>query len=242
MLFDIEQQERGLLRFGASTLRMNTSLPHILTDFSTRYPKVELRLTDTISSQLIDLVLDGQIDLAVAVYQESNPNLIEEHLMDDRAYLCIADSLIQEYYGDESEEIKLRSENGARVRDFAKLPFCLLDNRIGERINECFAEDRIRPRPYIRSSYTQISSMICFRRLAAAFIPHVCLADQIDQIPDDVNIFPLLYNDKPLIQKVNLIHLKGRYRPHYFRFFHELLFSFYRDLEHLQLSRIVKNS
>ncbi|MBR3458969.1 MAG: hypothetical protein IKH16_12580, partial [Selenomonadaceae bacterium] len=43
ILADIEQQERGILRFGASTLRMNTSLPHILSKFSERFPKVEIR-------------------------------------------------------------------------------------------------------------------------------------------------------------------------------------------------------
>ena len=239
-LFDIEQQERGLLRFGASTLRMNSTLPHILPDFTARYPKVELRLTDTISSQLVEQVLEGQLDLAVAVSGGANPRLTEECLMDDRVYLCVADSLLRAYYGDAAEDIKRRSLQGASVRDFAKLPFCLLDNRIGERINECFAEARVAPHPFIRSTYTQISSMICFRRLAAAFIPHVCLADQRQEIPADINIFPLLLNGQPLIQQVDLIQRKGRYCPRYFTYFRELLQSHFQNLEQLQLERIAK--
>ena len=91
ILSDIEQQERGILRFGASTLRMNTSLPHILPQFSERFPQVEIRLTDTISSELTELVLDGELDLALTVSRKADPRLTEDRMMDDQVYLCVAD-------------------------------------------------------------------------------------------------------------------------------------------------------
>ena len=103
ILSDIEQQERGILRFGASTLRMNTSLPHILPQFSQRFPKVEIRLTDTISSELTELVLDGELDMALTVASKADARLAEDHMMDDQVYLCVADSLLQAYYGEETE-------------------------------------------------------------------------------------------------------------------------------------------
>ena len=59
ILFDIAQQERGVLRFGASALRLNLCLPAILPRFSARYPNVELRITDTVTARLEPLVLDG---------------------------------------------------------------------------------------------------------------------------------------------------------------------------------------
>ena len=185
---DIEEQQRGVLRFGASTLRMNTSLPHILPRFSERFPLVEIRLTDTISSELTELVLDGELDLALTVSRRADPRLAEDHMMDDQVYLCVADSLLQEYYGAEAASLKERSAGGAYIRDFAKLPFCMLENRIGEKIDECFAEAQITPRAYITSTYTHISTSICFQRLAGAFIPHVCLAEQRQEIPEDINI------------------------------------------------------
>ena len=239
ILFDVEQQERGLLRFGASTLRMNTSLPHILPRFTERYPKVELRLTDTISSELIELVLNESLDLAVTVVRRDDPRMIEKQLLDDQVYLCVADSLLQKYYGDEAAEIKRRAAHGAMIKDFAKLPFCLLENRIGELIYECFAEAHITPWPYITSTYTSISATICFERLAAAFIPRVCLADLHDSIPDDINIFPMLYHGRPLTQQVYLIHLKDRYLPRPFHYFQTLLSEYYRDVETIGLERVV---
>lgn len=238
-LSDIEEQQRGVLRFGASTLRMNTSLPHILPRFSERFPLVEIRLTDTISSELTELVLDGELDLALTVFSRADPRLAEDHMMDDQVYLCVADSLLQEYYGEEAASLKERSAGGAYIRDFAKLPFCMLENRIGEKIYECFAEAQITPQAYITSTYTQISASICFQRLAAAFIPHVCLAEQRQEIPSDINIFSLIHNGQPLVQQVNLIRLRERYLPRPIRYFQDLLSGYLCAVESVHLERIV---
>ena len=238
ILSDVEKEQRGILRFGASTLRMNTSLPHILPRFSERFPLVEIRLTDTISSELTELVLDGDLDLALTVSHKEHPRLAEEHMMDDQVYLCVSDALLKQYYGDETGHIKAKSAHGAMVHDFSRLPFCLLENRIGEKIMACFAEAQITPRPYITSTYTQISASICFQRLAAAFIPHVCLAEQRQEIPPDINIFPLLHNGQPLMQHVNLIRLRERYLPRPARYFQDLLSGYFRAIEQVRLERI----
>ena len=239
ILFDVERQERGLMRFGASTLRMNTSLPHVLPTFSQRYPKVEIRLTDTISSELIELVLNEKLDLAVTVVKKEDPRLVETRLIDDQIYLCVSDSLLKQYYGSEAESLKQKSAHGASVGDFAKLPFCILQNRIGELIYDCFAEAHVTPWPYITSTYTSIGATICFERLAAAFVPRVCLADLHSAIPDDINILPLLHQGVPLMQQVYLIHLKDRYMPRPFVYFENLLTEHYRDIECVNLERII---
>ena len=239
ILSDVEKEERGILRFGASTLRMNTSLPHILPRFSERFPKVEIRLTDTISSELTKMVLDGDLDLALTVSRRTDPHLAEDHMMDDQVYLCVADSLLQEYYEADAASLKERSRDGAYLRNFSRLPFCLLENRIGEKINECFAEAQITPRAYITSTYTHISASICFERLAAAFIPHVCLAEQRQEIPKDINIFPLFHNGHPLLQSVSLIRLRDRYLPRSTRYFQDLLSGYLRAVERVRLERVV---
>ena len=240
ILSDVEKEERGILRFGASTLRMNTSLPHILPRFSERFPKVEIRLTDTISSELTELVLNGELDLALTASNRVDPRLAEDHVMDDQVYLCVAEALLREYYGAEAAPLKERSRDGASVGNFSKLPFCMLENRIGEKINECFAEAQITPWPYITSTYTQISASICFDRLTAAFIPHVYLAEQRKEIPADINIFPLLQNGHPLMQSVNLIHLRDRYLTRSTRYFQDLLSGYLRAVEQVHLERVVE--
>ena len=95
---DIEGQERGVLRFGASAMRMNICLPAILPSFPSaiqcraahhryHYPPTGA------------LVLDGSLDFALTLNGEEHPKLVSHHLMEDQVYLCVADQLLQEYYG-----------------------------------------------------------------------------------------------------------------------------------------------
>ena len=121
ILSDVEQQERGVLRFGASTLRMNACLPAILPEFSARYPHVEIRITDTISSKLEPMVLDGQLDFAVVIPDETNPKILDLPLMNDQVYLCVADSLLEQYYGPDTAALKKKAAGGADLKDFQRL-------------------------------------------------------------------------------------------------------------------------
>lgn len=231
ILSDIEQQERGVLRFGASTMRMNACLPQILPPFSARYPNVEIRLTDNITSVLLPMVLEGQLDFAIVLSGEPNAKLVDQNLMDEQIYLCVADSLLRKYYGDKTEELKQRSAAGASVKDFAKIPVCLPINQMGRQIMECFNEARITPNTYVTSTYTQISTQVCFQRLAVSFISQGYLASQRREMPDDINVFPLYYQGEPLIQRLSLVRRKDRYLSHYSKFFLDILFQYYEDIQ-----------
>lgn len=240
ILSDIEQQERGVLRFGASTMRMSICLPSILPAFSQRYPNVEIRITDNISVNLEPMVQEGELDFAIILSGQENPKLVYHHLMDDQIYLCVADSLLRRYYGEETEDLKKRAAGGAHVKDFQRLPFCLMSNRMGRQIQECFDEAGFAPWPYVTSTYTQISSSICFQRLAACFASQMSLVNQRDRIPPDINIFPLVYRDAPLFQRLSLIRHKERYLSHYSKLFLELLAQYFVDIEQIRMEHIAR--
>ena len=239
ILSDIAQQERGVLRFGASALRLNMCLPAILPQFSARYPNVELRITDTVTAQLEPLVLDGSLDFAVTLNGEEHPRLVTQLLMDDQVYLCVADSLLQSCYGETAQALKEKAIKGADVKDFAALPFCIFNNRMGRQINQCFEAANIVPRAYITSTYTQVGTTVCFQRLAACFISQMSLVSQREEIPADLNIFPLHYKGQPLTQRLSLIRMKDRYLSHYSKFFLELLFQYFNGVERVRMERMV---
>lgn len=239
ILSDVEQQERGVLRFGASTLRLNACLPSVLPEFAARYPQVEIRITDTISSQLEPMVLEGQLDYAIVLSSQSNPKLVNNHLMNDQVYLCVADSLLQKYYGSQTEQLKTEALGGANVKNFAELPFCMFSNRMGSEIQECFDEAGVTPKSFLTSTYTQISTTVCFQRLAAAFISQMSLVNQRSQIPDDINIFPLYRGNRPVVQQLDLIRHKDRYLSHYSKFFLDLLFRYFADAEQIHMEHKV---
>ena len=114
ILADVKAEERGVISFGASSMRMNTCLPYILSEFSSRYPRVELRLTDALSTQLEDMVLEGKLDFAMILPDEPNVSLIDRHLLNDQVYLCVPDPLLKEYFGDRAEEIKTQNPDVLR--------------------------------------------------------------------------------------------------------------------------------
>ncbi len=239
ILSDIAQQERGVLRFGASSLRLNMCLPAILPQFSSRYPNVDIRITDAVTKQLEPLVLDGSLDFAITLNDEEYPKLVTHHLMDDQVYLCVADSLLQRHYGETAAALKEQALHGTDVREFSRLPFCIFNNRMGRQINQCFEAANIIPRAYITSTYTQIGTTACFQRLAACFISQMSLVSQQKDIPSDINIFPLHYKGQPLTQRLSLIRMKDRYLSHYSKFFVELMFQYFDGVEHIRLNQIV---
>lgn len=239
ILSDIAHQERGVLRFGASNLRLNMCLPAILPQFSARYPHVDIRITDAVTKQLEPLVLNDSLDFAITLNGEDHPRLVSHQLMDDQVYLCVADTLLQSYYGVEAQILKEKAIRGAEVKDFAKLPFCVFNNRAGRQINQCFEAANITPRAYITSTYTRIGTIACFQRLAACFISQMSLVSQGDKIPADLNIFPLHYKGQPLTQRLSLIRMKDRYLSHYSKFFLDQLFQYFSGVESIHMERMV---
>lgn len=239
ILSDVEQQERGVLRFGASPLRMNNCLPNILPNFSARYPNVELRVIDAFSSQLEPMVLDDKLDFAIVLSGNPNVKLVNHHLLNDQVYLCVSDSLLKLYYDNQAEELKEKSFPGADVTDFSRLPFCIHENRLGHTLRECFEEGGVIPKTYINSADTRITATLAFQGLAASFATQMSLANRLTEIPKDINIFPVHHHGVPLSQSLALIRRKDRYLSHYSKFFLELLFHYFDELEHIHLSRKV---
>ena len=239
ILSDVEQQERGVISFGASSMRMNTCLPNILEKFSARYPHVELRLTDAISSQLEPMVLDGKLDFALILSEDTNTKLVYHHLLHDQVYLCVSDSLLKQYYGEETEDLKLRALGGANVADFAKLPFCLHENRLGYKLMECFEEGGVSLNTYVTSADTRITTSLAFKGIAACFATQMRLINRHGDIPENINIFPVYHQGQPLSQQLSLIRRKDRYLSHYSKYFLDLLFRYFDELEHIRLERTV---
>ena len=237
ILSDIEHSERGAIRFGASSMRMNT-LAAILPAFVERYPNVELRLKSVISQELEELVKNGDLDLAIVTSEKTDPDLVQDDLMDDQIFLCVADPLLRQYYGSEADEIKARAMNGARVGDFMRLPFCILHNHMGDRIRKCFDECGETPKTLFTSSYTHICTTVGFQGIAAFFASHVNLNNRQSEIPDDMNVFPLLCEGEPMFLHVSLLRHKQRYLTHYAKYFRELLAGYCAAVEHTPVARM----
>ena len=83
------------VRSGSNQIRCqshaNERVPAVSYRVFSSIPHVELRLTETISSQLEPLVLDGKLDFALILSADRNNKLVKHHLLNDRVYLCVPD-------------------------------------------------------------------------------------------------------------------------------------------------------
>jgi len=238
ILSDIEKQDKGILRVGASAIRANRCFPTILESFSKEYPNVEIRLTDYVSSKLEELIATGDLDLAICVENTPYPGLISKPLPADQIYLCVSDDLLHKYYGDMSETIKNISIDGANIRYFAKLPFYILNppNRLGGVISKCFNEANCIPNVYISSTYTYMALTLCFQGLVACLSTQMCIYNRQNVIPDNMNIFPLLYHNAPQYQPLYLVYHPKHYISRFTQRFMDLVEEYFTNLNHMKVS------
>ncbi|MGL6201146.1 MAG: LysR family transcriptional regulator [Lachnospiraceae bacterium] len=239
IITEIQNEDKGVILFGASILRMTTLLPDILPVLSTKFPNVETRIIDGYSPQLEEMVLRGELDIAIMIPTESHPKIVETSLMLDQIYLCMTDSLLERYYGNKTEELKEKSKDGADLKNFSKLPFCILKNRFGNAISKCFEESGFTPKAYTSNTYVQINEFICFSGLAASFSTRTSLHNLRGRIPADLNIFPLIYKGKPISLQTNLVYHKDRYLCNYNRYFFDLISNYFQRLEQLPIDKLV---
>lgn len=241
ILSDIEHQERGSLRFGASSARGTQFLPRILPDFYQKYPKVEVRFVEGLSAKLEKKIANGELDFAVVLSDHYDADLVEHEFLEEEVYLCVHESLLRQYYSpQEVREIKVRSAQGADLKDFARLPFSLMTNRLGGRLRERFRRAGVEPWVFFTGPSTAQTLPLCTAGTAACFSTNLSLADRMDRIGDQVNIFPIMDQGKPMVQRLSLLRHRQRYLTHFAKYFMQLLFDSTQALDRIPVCRVVE--
>lgn len=240
ILSDIERQERGTLRVGASTVRSIQLLPQILPDFHKKYPRVSVSYEDGRAFQLEKKILNGELDFAIAFSKEYHPDLIEHEFLQDPVYLCVPEGLLQQYYSpEEIQAVKARATEDVGLEDFARLPFSMMDTRLGRLLQERFKRAGIRPNVFFTSPSSSQIMPLCAMGVTACFATHMALLSHLDQLGTGVNIFPLLEGNGPMTQSLSLLRHRQRYLTHFSKYFMELLFETTARMEQVQIAHIV---
>lgn len=223
---DTLQSDSGEITIGASSPRSNYYLPDVLKKFSKKYSKVTINLIDKTSSELEELVRRNQLDFAVTVETDIQQLKAGVKLTySDPVYFCVSDKLLYKYYRNKMYELREKSRDGADMKDFSKLPFLMINpqNRLGRKISECFQNAGYAPRSYLNAAYTTIMVPLCNNAMAGCFTSHMNLSSWKSSIKEDVNIFPLLNEGKPVNLTLYVIYNRQRYLNHHCRYFLEIL-------------------
>ncbi len=238
---DIQKEEYGVLHFGASHFRMNNSIPFILPDFHQRFPRVELELRETSSSQAESLVEEGALDFSLVLAGPSRPLLKAHRLLMDQVYVCVPETLLRKHYTSrEIAELKRDMPSGLTLDRLSRLPYCIFRNRIGQQIQRCFEESGYQPRTFLTSTHMEICMSACQAGLAACFSTQMSLAQEKQGQTEKINLFPLLCSEGFLSQQLVVLHLKDRYLPSYAACFLQLLLEYFGQIEKKTFTHIVE--
>ena len=238
---EISQQQMGIIRFGTLGVRADCAMPYILREFSQRYPKVRIQLTDSLSSSLREKLKAGELDFALCTITQQDPELLQEFVVPYKIYICISDELLEKHYGSAKEAMKKRLVHGAHLADLDKVPFLLLttENVIGRTIEKCIKDEGVTPIKYMAAAYTSLAPIICKNSMAACFMSQTYLQSSLLPPTDNVNVFPLLYKGKPAMQVMALLRRKEKYLPEYSQAFITMLEKCFKDLQHVEVAHIV---
>lgn len=242
VLADIIDDTRGIIRFGASFVRYNETLPAILPRFTERYPNVSLKIVDEPSQNLMSSLIRGELDVILTVNDANTPGLASRLLVTNRLYMCVSDKLLTKYYGNKAEHIKQISRRGAHIEDFAKLPIVMITppNRLGTIIANCYEEVGCTPNIYIQTDHMRMVESIASSALAATFTTTMPLNVTRKQLAPDVNIFPLLYKDTFIEHNLYLVYYENRFYPQYIQYFTQLIQEYFSHGESMDLTRVVE--
>jgi len=241
-LADIEGEQLGHIRFGASYLNSRTCLPVVLPLFAKEYPNVSIDVTEFTSARLQQLLLNGELDMALTVINDNVPSLKTSLIMEDKIYLCISEDLLKKYYGKERKTLKEKALQGAYVKDFKELPFSIVSppNILGVSISKCFEEASFSPKVYFSSTSVGLTSTICSNALSACFISQTNLINSLPSLSKKVNIFPLMYMGKEVYHRRYMVNNSRQYMTKYMLRFQELITNTFASIGATDLARAVK--
>lgn len=242
LMLDISKENIGNIKFGASSLRMNAALPNILPSFHKKYPNVSLDLIDGVSRTLEPLLSSGEIDIALIAYDNFNPDLNKELIINELIYICVPNDILIQCYGENILNKRKQFINGVELDELKELPFLSFNNRLGRKIKKCFDDLEYEPNVFISSSYMQVLTTIGLTGIAAFFNTQLSMSLYKKEIPTDLNIFPLMHKGEFLYQKIYLGYNNKLYKTSYINYFSELLFEYFSQIEHKSIIQIAKNT
>ena len=91
---DITGNQRGLLRVGIAYTRGRILMPRIISGFQERYPNVQVDLVEASNEELHARLLDGSVDLAVAAFPQSLPDIQMEEFYEEEVCMLVPRSLL----------------------------------------------------------------------------------------------------------------------------------------------------
>lgn len=170
-LDDIAQKEKGLLKIGIAFSRGRILMPKLITAFQKAHPFIQVQLVETSNEVLRTKLLNHEIDLAIANFEEAAPGMELRDFYEEENVLFISDDLLEEIYGEAKEIVLKRVEQSKSVYPLKDCPFVLMNiDNIAGRIGRKFLTDAgFEANIRVRSDNIETLLALCVEGCGACF-------------------------------------------------------------------------
>ena len=174
---DLDPNARGILSLGISRMRAKHFFHDLWAAYRSRFPNMEIYLSEGSADTLIRLVTSHKIDMCIGIEIQPGLSLCLKPLMTEELFVAIPKKLFYNYYNYRAEEMVRIFSHGVSFHQLPSFPLLLLSpaNRIRRIVDHQFdAIDQI-TRPVFESNDQELLIGMCEKGEGQAFLPATSL-------------------------------------------------------------------
>ena len=169
---EIANQDRGVLRVGIVHTRGRVLMPGLIDGFQRHYPKIEIQVIENTNDLLLNHLLNGEIDLAIANFPGKMPGVCLRDFYEVEIVLLVSKALLASIYGDKMDALVERLEHSGDLTLLKECPFILSykDDVAGRLGHLLLSRAPFRPNVRARSRNSETLLELCCRGVGAHLI------------------------------------------------------------------------
>lgn len=215
-LSSISENKAGNLRVGIPAYRAQACLPDILPPFYEKWPNITIDLVSESSSQMEEMLFNGELDLFIGIMYQNRPKLNITPVLNDQIYLVCSDELLKQYFPSLWRNVRQNSRQSVNLSQFAEIPFLLPSPlmKIRKTIDQCFQDAGVVPKIFLESQSTELFISLYPYNYGAFFCTQMRLPMLLSLYPD-ANLFPLALGKAIIEHRLVLAYHQDRFLPEY---------------------------
>lgn len=199
-LYDIKDFSKGQLTIGVSHTRGRKVLPEILPIYKERFPNIQLHLKEGNSTELDAGLLHGDVDLIIGMLPFRVENVETVPICEEEILLVVPDSILEKYFPDQLEEIKIRLKEAADLSLLKECPFLLINpgNRVRTLADEMFEDAQVTPHVILETENIETVLALSAKGMGITFYPKMFISSLEPLMPNlskfsNLNFYSLHY-------------------------------------------------
>ena len=169
---DITDHQQGRLLVGIAYTRGRLLMPAIMAAFQRAYPRIEIFLREGSNEQLTRWALEGEVDLAIAIFPEPVHGLELATFYDREIVLLMPEELLDNFYGDARRDVEVKLACGD-LSPLNGFPLIMghpddVNGRVGLSL---IKGQGLRPNIRVQTENVETMLALCAQGLGAGFCP-----------------------------------------------------------------------